>query len=78
MISPPVDRLTSVIVPCWNQIEFTRKCVAAQRKTASRWELIVIDNGSTDGTGTYLGGVQDASSVPVTVTVAGRDRAALG
>ena len=31
------------------------------------WELIVINNGSTDGTGDYLAGVQDVSPVPVTV-----------
>ena len=31
------------------------------------WELIVVNNGSTDGTGDYLAGVQDASPVPVTV-----------
>ena len=33
----------------------------------SRWELIVVDNGSTDGTGTYLAGLRDMSTVPVTV-----------
>jgi hypothetical protein len=27
----------------------------------------VVDNGSTDGTGTYLAGVRDMSTVPVTV-----------
>ena len=37
------------------------------RLTGPSWELIVIDNGSTDGTGEYLAGVQDASPVPVTV-----------
>ena len=69
MSKPAVGGLASVIIPCWNQLEFTRKCVAAlMRQTApSCWELIVIDNGSTDGTGSYLGGVQDASPVPVTV-----------
>jgi glycosyltransferase involved in cell wall biosynthesis len=68
MITPPVDRLTSVIIPCWNQLEFTRKCLHALfRQTAPSWELIVVDNGSTDGTGSYLAGVQDASPAPVTV-----------
>jgi glycosyltransferase involved in cell wall biosynthesis len=75
MITPPVDRLTSVIVPCWNQLEFTRKCLHALfRQTAPSWELIVIDNGSTDGTGSYLAGVQDASPVPVTVIANGTNR----
>ena len=63
-----VSGLASIIIPCWNQLEFTRKCVAAlMRQTGPNWELIVVDNGSNDGTGDYLAGVQDASPVPVTV-----------
>jgi glycosyltransferase involved in cell wall biosynthesis len=63
-----VRRLASVIVPCWNQLEFTRQCVAAlMRQTGANWELIVVNNGSTDPTGDYLAGVQDAASVPVTL-----------
>ncbi len=62
------SELASIIVPCWNQLEFTRQCMAAlMRCTRSPWELIVINNGSTDGTSDYLAGVQDASPVPVTV-----------
>ncbi len=62
------SELASVIVPCWNQLEFTRQCIAAlMRCTRSPWELIVVNNGSSDGTGDYLAGVQDASAVPVTV-----------
>ncbi len=62
------SELASVIVPCWNQLEFTRQCIAAlTRCTRSPWELIVVNNGSSDGTGDYLAGVQDASAVPVTV-----------
>jgi glycosyltransferase involved in cell wall biosynthesis len=44
------------------------------RNTRPPWELIVIDNGSTDETGAYLGGVQDASPVPVTVNSNASDR----
>ena len=60
--------LTSIIIPCWNQLEFTQQCLASLKEhTRPAWELIVIDNGSTDGTGAYLSGVQDAAAVPVTV-----------
>jgi glycosyltransferase involved in cell wall biosynthesis len=60
--------LTSIIIPCWGQLEFTQQCIAALKcHTRPSWELIVIDNGSTDQTGVYLAGVRDMSAVPVTV-----------
>src|SRR5262249_3674997 len=60
--------LTSIIVPCWNQLEFTRQCLAALKThTRPEWELIVVDNGSSDGTGLYLAGARDLAAVPVTV-----------
>jgi GT2 family glycosyltransferase len=60
--------LTTIIIPCWNQLEFTRQCISALRRHARRpWELVVIDNGSSDGTADYLAGVSDLASVPVTV-----------
>jgi glycosyltransferase involved in cell wall biosynthesis len=60
--------LASIIVPCWNQLEFSRNCVAAlKRCTRQPWELILVDNGSTDGTKDYCAGVEDAGFVPVTV-----------
>ena len=60
--------LTSIIIPCWGQLEFTRQCLAALKEhTRPAWELIVIDNGSNDGTAAYLAGVRDMASVPVTV-----------
>jgi glycosyltransferase involved in cell wall biosynthesis len=60
--------LASIIVPCWNQLEFTRHCITALRQHTRRpWELIIIDNGSTDGTKDYVAGVQDMSPAPVTV-----------
>ncbi len=60
--------LTSIIVPCWNQLEFTSQCIAALKKyTRPPWELVVVDNGSTDHTDLYLAGVRDGAAVPVTV-----------
>lgn len=60
--------LASVVVPCFNQLEFTRHCVAAlARHTRPPWGLVAVDNGSTDGTAAYLGGVQDAASFRVEV-----------
>ena len=75
MSANSIPGLTSIIVPCWNQLEFTRQCIAALKNhTRPPWELIVIDNGSTDGTALYLGGVQDAAAVPVTVIANGENR----
>ena len=60
--------LTSIIIPCWGQLAFTRQCLAALKSHTRRpWELIVVDNGSTDRTPDYLAGVSDIASVPVTV-----------
>jgi glycosyltransferase involved in cell wall biosynthesis len=68
MSANSIPGLTSIIIPCWNQLEFTRQCIVALKNhTRPPWELIVIDNGSTDGTGAYLIGAQDAAAVPVTV-----------
>jgi GT2 family glycosyltransferase len=60
--------LASVIVPCFNERAFTRLCLAALvRHTRPPWELVVVDNGSTDGTAAYLQGVQDVAPVPVQI-----------
>lgn len=62
------SRLASIIVPCFNQLDFTRQCVAALlRYTRKPWELIIVDNGSTDGTAHYLAGVRDAAPVRVEI-----------
>jgi glycosyltransferase involved in cell wall biosynthesis len=75
MSAPAIGGLASVIIPCWNQLEFTRQCIVAlMRQTGANWELIVVNNGSSDGTADYLGGVQDASPVPVTVIANGTNR----
>jgi glycosyltransferase involved in cell wall biosynthesis len=68
MSTSTVRGLSSIIIPCWNQLAFTKQCIAALKiHTRPSWELIVIDNGSTDGTAIYLDGARDIAAVPVTV-----------
>jgi glycosyltransferase involved in cell wall biosynthesis len=68
MSTSTASGLTSIIVPCYNQVAFTQLCLQALfQLTRPACELIIIDNGSTDGTGLYLAGVRDAATVPVTV-----------
>lgn len=43
--------LTSVVIPVYNQYEYTAKCLSALRRaTPEPHELIVVDNGSADKT----------------------------
>ncbi|MDH5499057.1 MAG: FkbM family methyltransferase, partial [Nitrospira sp.] len=46
----------SVIIPVWNRCELTRQCLEALAKTTQdiSWELIVVDNHSTDDTVSFL------------------------
>ncbi|MCI0377860.1 MAG: glycosyltransferase, partial [Gemmataceae bacterium] len=56
---PNADELASLIVVCCNQVEITRQCLASiLRHTRSPYELIVVDNGSTDDTPSYLNEVR--------------------
>jgi GT2 family glycosyltransferase len=46
---------TSIIIPTLNQLEYLRMCVdSIFRHTDLPYEVIVVDNGSTDGTADYL------------------------
>ena len=48
-------QFTSIIILTHNQLEYTRKCIESILKyTKGPFELIVVDNGSTDGTVEYL------------------------
>ncbi|MFO0775926.1 MAG: glycosyltransferase [Nitrospiraceae bacterium] len=50
------DCQCSVIIPVWNKCELTQQCIVALAETTNNvsWELIVVDNGSTDETPTFL------------------------
>jgi GT2 family glycosyltransferase len=54
-ISALRPRLTSIIILTHNQLDYTRQCLGSIReKTHGPYELIVVDNGSTDETLDYL------------------------
>jgi GT2 family glycosyltransferase len=47
------ERVT-VVMCLYNQLALTRACLASLRETTEPFRLIVIDNGSTDGTREFL------------------------
>jgi GT2 family glycosyltransferase/2-polyprenyl-3-methyl-5-hydroxy-6-metoxy-1,4-benzoquinol methylase/tetratricopeptide (TPR) repeat protein len=52
--------LTSIIILTWNQLPYTQMCLESIRKhTHQPYELIMVDNGSTDGTADWLRGQSD-------------------
>lgn len=57
--STPFDG-TSIIIPTYNQLELLKACIESiQTYTPELHEIIVIDNGSTDGTSSYLNTMAD-------------------
>jgi len=50
------DPLVSVIIPTYNRLEMLKRAVGSVlRQSYRRFELLVIDDGSTDGTGDEFG-----------------------
>ncbi|MDA8121269.1 MAG: glycosyltransferase family 2 protein [Deltaproteobacteria bacterium] len=55
------DETVDIVIPLYNQIDYTRRCLSTLRgETDGPFRLILVDNGSTDGTVEYLGCVRDA------------------
>lgn len=45
----------SLVIPVYNQLEYTKQCVESiLARTGAPFELIIVDNASTDGTREYL------------------------
>ncbi|RYD03774.1 hypothetical protein N752_18680 [Desulforamulus aquiferis] len=50
-----VNPLTSIVIPCYNQVEYTKLCLASVfEHTKEPFELILVNNGSEDGTNEYF------------------------
>lgn len=48
-------KLSSIIIPCWNKLEFTQQCIESiEAFTPEPHEIIFVDNGSTDGTTDWI------------------------
>lgn len=61
LISP--QPMVSIIVLAHNQLEFTKKCLdSILRYTDVPFELIFVDNGSTDGTKDYMEQVREGKA----------------
>jgi GT2 family glycosyltransferase/Flp pilus assembly protein TadD len=68
--APPVgDELASIMILCCNQMDYTRQCLQSVfRHTREPYELILVDNGSTDETPAYLEDIRNRPG-PVRVRV---------
>jgi GT2 family glycosyltransferase len=55
----------SVVVLTWNALDHTVKCLSALREITDHpsWRLIVVDNGSADGTTEWLAGMADVAVI---------------
>ncbi len=59
----PERKLVSIIILAYNQVEYTQKCLESIfTHTDHPFELILVDNGSTDGTAEYLSSLKDGRS----------------
>lgn len=52
--------MTSIVIPVFNQLHYTQGCLESLRKTVPPGtSIIVVNNGSTDGTREFLAAQQD-------------------
>lgn len=59
---PPDTGMASIVIPAFNQIAHTRRCLDFLRRyTRGSHEIIIVDNGSSDGTAAFarsFGGIR--------------------
>jgi len=60
MPQPPDVPLVTVVIPTWNRLPMLREAVASVvAQTYPAWELVVVDDGSTDGTAAWVRSLGD-------------------
>jgi len=58
-----IEPICDIIIPIWNQLSLTQRCLeAVRKKTRTPHRLILIDNGSEEGTRKYLEGLAESPS----------------
>lgn len=57
--------LVSIVVTAYNHLDYTRQCIDCLYKYTSHipFELILVNNGSTDGTEEYFASIKDAKRI---------------
>tara|TARA_B100001750_G_scaffold178057_1_gene146348 strand:- start:5135 stop:5884 length:750 start_codon:yes stop_codon:yes gene_type:complete len=72
MPRPPALGELSIVLPCHDEAEnvesVVRAACAAGAAVAGRWEVVVVDDGSRDGTGDRVRGLMDADDTIRLVT----------
>ena len=59
-----LDKLVSIVILGFNQVEYTKKCIESIRAyTRQRYELILVDNGSKDGTEAFFRSIPGAKVI---------------
>ncbi|MEO6096371.1 MAG: glycosyltransferase [Fibrobacteria bacterium] len=58
------EKMVSIVILGFNQVEYTKKCIESIRKhTRQKYELILIDNGSKDGTEAFFRSIAGAKVI---------------
>lgn len=57
--------MIDIIIPVYNQLKYTKKCVESIKKNTKDYNLIIVNNGSTDGTNEYLDKLNQSRKVKI-------------